>query len=92
MNKLCLVSIMLFAMQHNMVNCSIVDVIKLIDKERGIISRIDFLKIVFEDAVYEYNVHDVSFGVYDKYLYIYKSAKIPYKIDCTSESFCQVWQ
>lgn len=21
-----------------------------------------------------------------------KSAKIPYKIDCTSESFCQVWQ
>lgn len=20
------------------------------------------------------------------------SAKIPYKIDCTSESFCQVWQ
>lgn len=70
MNKLCLVSIMLFAMQHNMVNCSIVDVIKLIDRERGIMSRIDFLKIVFEDAVYEYNVHDVSFGIYDKYLYI----------------------
>lgn len=21
-----------------------------------------------------------------------KCAKIPYKIDCTSESFCQVWQ
>ena len=21
-----------------------------------------------------------------------QSAKIPYKIDCTSESFCQVWQ
>lgn len=67
MNKLCLVSIMLFAMQHNMVNCSIVDVIKLIDKERDIISRIDFLKIVFEDAVYEYNVH----VVFNRYLMRY---------------------
>lgn len=70
MNKLCLVSIMLFAMKHNMVNCSIVDVIKLIDKERGTMSRINFLKVVFEDAVYEYNVYDVSFGEYNKYLYI----------------------
>ena len=70
MDRFCFIAIMLFAIQRNMVNCSIVDVIKLIDKERGIISRIDFLKIVFEDAVYEYNVHDVSFGVYDKYLYI----------------------
>lgn len=70
MDRFCLVAIMLFAMQHNMVDYSIVDVIKLIDKERGIMSRIDFLKIIFEDAVYEYNVHDVSFGVYDKYLYI----------------------
>lgn len=70
MDKFCLVSIMLFAMQRDMVDCSIVDVIKLIDKERDIMSRINFLKIVFEDAVYEYNVHDVSFGIYDKYLYI----------------------
>ena len=70
MDKFCLVSIMLFAMQRDMIDYSIVDVIKLIDKERGIMSRIDFLKIIFEDAVYEYNVHDVSFGVYDKYLYI----------------------
>ena len=70
MNKLCLVAIMLFTMQRDMVDYSIIDVIKLIDKERGIMSRIDFLKIVFEDAVYEYNVHDVSFGIYDKYLYI----------------------
>lgn len=70
MDKFCLVAIMLFAMQRNMVDYSIVDVIKLIDKERGIMPRIDFLKIIFEDAVYEYNVHDVSFGVYDKYLYI----------------------
>lgn len=70
MDKFCLVSIILFAMQRDMVNYSVVDVIKLIDKERGTMPRIDFLKIVFEDAVYEYNVHDVSFGIYDKYLYI----------------------
>lgn len=70
MDKFCLVSIMLFAIQRNMVNYSVVDVVKLIDKERGTMPRIDFLKIVFEDAVYEYNVHDVSFGIYDKYLYI----------------------
>lgn len=70
MDRFCLVAIMLFAIQHDMVNYSVVDVIKLIDRERGIMSRIDFLKIVFEDAVYEYNVHDVSFGIYDKYLYI----------------------
>lgn len=70
MDKFCLVSIILFAMQRDMVNYSVVDVIKLIDKERGTMPRIDFLKIVFEDAVYEYNVHNVSFGIYDKYLYI----------------------
>lgn len=70
MDKFCLVSIILFAMQRDMVNYSVVDVIKLIDKERGTMPRIDFLKIVFEDAVYEYNIHDVSFGIYDKYLYI----------------------
>ena len=70
MDRFCLVAIMLFTMQRDMVDYSVVDVIKLIDKERGIMSRIDFLKNVFEDAVYEYNVHDVSFGMYDKYLYI----------------------
>lgn len=70
MDKFCLVSIILFAMQRDMVNYSVVDVIKLIDKERDIMSRIDFLKIVFEDAVYEYNVYNISFGIYDKYLYI----------------------
>lgn len=70
MDKFCLVSIMLFAIQRDMVDCSVVDVIKFIDKERGIMSRIDFLKIVFEDAVYEYNVYGVSYGIYDKYLYI----------------------
>ena len=70
MDKFCLVAIMLFAIQRDIIDYSVVDVIKLIDKERGIISRIDFLKTVFEDAVYEYNVYNVSFGIYDKYLYI----------------------
>ena len=70
MDKFCLASIMLFAIQRDMVDYSVVDVIKLIDKERGIMSRIDYLKLVFEDAVYEYNVHDISFGIYDRYLYI----------------------
>ena len=70
MDKFCLVAIMLFVMQRDMDDFSVIDVIKLIDKERGIMSRIDFLKTVFEDAVYEYNVYNVSFGIYDKYLYI----------------------
>ena len=47
MDRFCLVAIMLFAIQHDMVDYSVVDVIKLIDRERGIMSRIDFLKIVF---------------------------------------------
>lgn len=70
MDKFCLASIMLFAIQRDIVDYSVVDVIKLIDKERGIMSRIDYLKLVFEDAVYECNVHDISFGIYDRYLYI----------------------
>lgn len=75
MDRFCLVAIMLFAMQRDIVDYSIVDVIKLVDKERGIISRIDFLKDVFEDAIYEYNVYNVSFGMYDKYLYIQQFVK-----------------
>lgn len=75
MDRFCLVAIMLFAMQRDIVDYSIVDVIKLIDKERGVISRIDFLKDVFEDAIYEYNVYNVSFGIYNKYLYIQQFVK-----------------
>lgn len=70
MDKFCLVVIMLFAIQRDMIDYPITDVINAIDRERCTMSRINFLKIVFEDAVYEYNVHDVSFGIYDKYLYI----------------------
>lgn len=68
MDKFCLVAIMLFAIQRDMVNCSVVDVINAIDRVRGIMSRVDFLELVFSDALYDYNIHDVSFGVYDKYL------------------------
>ena len=68
MDKFCLVAIMLFAIQHDMVDDSIVDVINAIDRERGIIPRTDYLELVFSQAIYEHEIHDVSFGVYDKHL------------------------
>ena len=67
MDKFCLVAIMLFAIQRDMVNCSIIDVINEIDRERDILSRADFLELEFADAMYKHLIHDVSFGVYDKY-------------------------
>ena len=67
MDKFCLVAIMLFAIQHDMVDNSIVDVINAIDRERGIIPRTDYLELVFSDALSEHDIYNVSFGVYDKY-------------------------
>ena len=67
MDKFCLVAIMLFAMQRDMVNYSIIDVIDAIDRARGIIPRTDYLELVFSDALSEHDIYDVSFGVYDKY-------------------------
>lgn len=67
MDKFCFVAIMLFAIQHYMTNCSIVDVIKCIDKYRGTMSRVNYLELIYSDALYEHTIHDVSFGVYDKY-------------------------
>lgn len=67
MDKFCLVSIMLFAMQRDMVDYSIVDVIDAIDRARGIIPRTDYLELVFSDAMCEHDVYNVSFGIYDKY-------------------------
>ena len=67
MDKFCLVAIMLFAIQHDMVDNSIVDVINAIDRERGIIPRTDYLELVFSDAIYEHDVYNVSFGIYNKY-------------------------
>ena len=57
MDRFCFIAIMLFAMQRNMVNCSIVD----------ILSRADLLEFEFSDAMYKHNMHDVSFGTYNKY-------------------------
>ena len=68
MDKFCLVAIMLFAIQHDMVDDSIVDVINAIDRVRGMIPRADYLELVFSGALYDYTIHDVSFGIYDKYL------------------------
>ena len=67
MDKFCLVSIMMFAIQRNMTDHSIVDVINEIDSERGILKRSDYLELVFSDALGEHDVYNVSFGIYDKY-------------------------
>ena len=67
MDKFCLVAIMLFAIQHDMVDYPITDVINTIDRERGILPRIDYLELVFSDAMCKHDVYNVSFGVYDKY-------------------------
>lgn len=67
MDKFCLISIMLFAIQRDMVDYSIVDVIDAIDRERDILSRADFLELEFADAMYKHLIHDVSFGIYDNY-------------------------
>ena len=69
MDKFCLVAIILFAIQHDMVDCSIVDVINAIDRKRGILSRADYLELIFSDALARYVVGMASFGVYDKYFY-----------------------
>lgn len=34
----------------------------------------------------------INDGIQSRMVIKEQSAKIPYKIDCTSESFCQVWQ
>lgn len=68
MDRFCLVAIMLFAIQRDMVDYSIVDVIDAIDRERDILSRADYLELVFSDAMREHLIYNVSFGIYDKYL------------------------
>ena len=68
MDRFCLVSIMLFAMQRDMVDYSVVGVIDAIDKYRGTMPRVDYLELVFSDALYEHVIHDVSFGIYGKYI------------------------
>ena len=67
MDKFCLAAIMLFAMQRDMVDYSIVDVTNAVDRERDILPRADFLELVFSDAMCKHDVYNVSFGIYDKY-------------------------
>ena len=67
MDRFCFVAIMLFAMQHNMIGCSVVDVIDIIDRERRSMSRVDYLELCFLNALDEHISRNVSFGVYDKY-------------------------
>lgn len=67
MDKFCFIAIMLFAIQRDMVDYPIIDVINAIDRERDKISRADFLELVFSDALSEHDIYNVSFGVYDKY-------------------------
>ena len=68
MDRFCLVAIMLFAIQRDMVDYSVVGVIDAIDEYRGTMPRVDYLELVFSDALYEHVIHDVSFGIYDKYI------------------------
>ena len=67
MDKFCFVAIMLFAIQRDMVDYSVIDVIDAIDRERDILSRADFLELEFADARYKHLIYDESFGIYDKY-------------------------
>lgn len=67
MDKFYLVAIVLFAMQHYMIGCSVVDVIDVIDRERRGMSRVDYLELCFLNALDEHISRNVSFGVYDKY-------------------------
>ena len=67
MDKFCLIAIMLFAMQRDMVDYPVTCVIKCIDEYRGTMSRVDYLELVFSDALAEHDVYNVSFGEYDKY-------------------------
>lgn len=63
-----LVAIMLFSIQFDMVDDSIIDVINAIDINRDTLSREDYLACVVTDAIRDHDIHGVSYGIYDKYL------------------------
>lgn len=67
MDKFCLAAIMLFAIQRDMFDYPITDVINAIDRERDILPRADFLELEFADAMCKHDVYNISFGIYDKY-------------------------
>ena len=58
---------MLFAIQRDMFDYPITDVINAIDRERDILPRADFLELEFADAMCKHDVYNISFGIYDKY-------------------------
>lgn len=68
MDKFYLVAIMLFAIQYDMVDNTIIETIDAIDRMRGTTPRANYLKIVFSDAVRDHNEYNITFGKYDKYL------------------------
>lgn len=68
MDKFYLIAIMLFAIQRDMVDLPITFVLNCIDRDRGILSRNDFLELEYADAMTVHFVHGWSFGIYDKYL------------------------
>lgn len=67
MDKFSFIAIMLFSIQRDMIDFPITEVIKSMDNARGVLSRADYLEIVFADALGEHVLKGVPFGVYDKY-------------------------
>lgn len=70
MDKFEFVALMLFAIQRNVRNYSVVKVLELLDNERLAISvyitRSDYLESIFCQC-YIAHLHGVSYGKYDKY-------------------------
>ncbi len=62
------IAIMLYAIQRDMIGCSVIDVINSIDNERMELSRVDYLGVVVEDALRDHYLYAVSYCVYNKYL------------------------
>ena len=60
MDKFCLAAIMLFAIQRDMFDYTITDVINAIDRERDILPRADFLELEFADAMCKHDVYNLS--------------------------------
>lgn len=67
MDRFYLVAIMLFAISYDMVDNTIVRVLEVIDHERGTTPLVDYLEFVYSEAKRDHDLHNISFGVYDKY-------------------------
>ena len=60
MDKFCLVAIMLFAIQHDLVDDSIVDVINAIDRVRGIIPVSYTHLDVYKRQLHQYHLNETA--------------------------------